>query len=230
MRFLAREKSSQCIHVYIFDHSFSLMRTPIVVTWLLCIAPAEGSLPPSFTRQIRGHTAYKSRRTRQALLSTAVVECTPPRSPVTTAAKPIGSILSSPDYNSAMRTLARSFSPSPVHEVKSSRKRPRTTHSCLREDVRGEPYSAAAASLEQYVGGQWEPNGGTSKTIETDWACSSSAATSITSHHDGFSDLFARTAAGEPERLGFNVRTRYLVEPATGRPRARTAEVGFQLL
>lgn len=152
-----------------------------------------GTLPPSFTQQIRSHHPLSLHAPR-ALSCRPATRLTKGRQR-TSAVPKIGSKVHSPRNGLLVRSLPSSPARVP------SRKRPRTSQSCLRENATSNSHSktsyrilgalATSSSAARNAGGDlWGPNGrDPSSMVETEWACSTSVASSASSYHDGFSGV-----------------------------------------
>lgn len=162
---------------------------------------AAGTLPPSFVLPFRAGLT-KSHQTSRRF--------PPVHSEVQYATK---TWVTSMSTSTIEQVAAQSMTVCSVQGP--SRKRPRTNQLCSRPEVGWNPrqfVSSAPHSGLRPANNQRRP-GRASKSVETDWACSSSIGTSKASFHDEFSDLFAAPDTGEVGRLGFHVQTRFRIEP-----------------
>lgn len=161
---------------------------------------SAGTLPPSFTQQIRSRAATSLPRSCRAFSTTGI-------------SKGKCGVFSTRDTPSPRNgLLVRSLPNSPARGP--SRKRPRTTQAVLRglndNNVSDQSTTPQIEWFKNTVisrGGQMSADvnslwgtGGNAANAGTEWACSTSVATSTTSYHDGFSDLFATPKPGGPSR------------------------------
>lgn len=192
---------------------------------------SAGTLPPSFTQQIRSRAATSRPRSWRAFSTTAMSggKC----GVFSTRDTP------SPRNGLLVRSLPNSPSRGP------SPKRPRTTQAVLRgindSNISGQ---STTPQIEWFKNTAISPGGqinadvntlwgtsGNAANADTEWACSTSVATSTTSYHDGFSDLFATPKPGGPSRReGLQPRASYFRVAPVARQHADVSEGEFSFL